>query len=125
MKVKYLSAPDVFSCRYTDRLADAARVLAGAGVGALAVLDNAGHLLAVISERDLVRAMAEGADPAAARVADYANYCSYRASDEEDSAVVGRRMRDAGLRHLPVVDSVGEPVGMVAMRDLLAVESWA
>jgi CBS domain-containing protein len=124
MKVKYLCLTHAFSCRCSDRLADAARVLAGAGVGALAVLDRDGHLLAMISERDLVRAMAEGVDPDKARVADYATYGSSRATLEEDSSAVGRRMRDAGLRHLPVVDSAGELVGMVSMPDLVALETW-
>jgi CBS domain-containing protein len=99
-------------------------VLAGAGVGALAVLDCDGHLLAIVSERDLVRAMAEGVDPAEVRVADYATYGSSRATLDEDSSAVGRRMRDAGIRHLPVVDSAGELVGMVSMPDLVALETW-
>jgi CBS domain-containing protein len=30
-----------------------------------------------------------------------------------------------GVRHLPVTSSDGQLIGMVSMRDLLAVEAWA
>ena len=30
-----------------------------------------------------------------------------------------------GVRHLPVTNSDGQLIGMVSMRDLLAVEAWA
>jgi CBS domain-containing protein len=43
---------------------------------------------------------------------------------DEDSAEVGAHMLDAGIRHMPVV-SEGRLVGMVSMRDLLAVHTWA
>jgi CBS domain-containing protein len=38
--------------------------------------------------------------------------------------MVAHRMLDAGLRHMPVVRD-GQAVGVVSMRDLLAVEVWA
>lgn len=124
MKVEYLYVPDVLSCRPGDPLLDAARRMTAAGVGALAVLDEDGALLAIISERDLARALAEKADPAAADVADYARYHVCVATVDEDSSLVGRRMLDSGIRHLPVLDS-GRLVGMVSMRDVLAVQTWA
>jgi signal-transduction protein with cAMP-binding, CBS, and nucleotidyltransferase domain len=32
-------------------------------------------------------------------------------------------MLEAGVRHLPVVED-GAPIGMISMRDLLALETW-
>lgn len=124
MKVEYLYVPDVLSCRLSDRLIEVARVLGTADVGALAVLDDRGALAAIVSERDLVRAQADKADPAVTPVSEYATATVCVAQTGEDSSAVGRRMLDAGIRHLPVLD--GERlVGMVSMRDLLAVHTWA
>jgi len=37
---------------------------------------------------------------------------------------VARRMLDLGVRHLPVTAGDDQLIGMVSMRDLLAVEAW-
>ena len=124
MKIAYLYTPNVVSCRTADTLADAARTLNCAAVGALPVVHEDGRLAGIISERDLVRAVAQQRDPAVTTVDAYASLSVVVAEPDDDSWVVGRRMLDAGIRHLPVVAD-GQPVGMVSMRDLLAVETWA
>ncbi|NDU71469.1 CBS domain-containing protein [Actinomadura sp. DSM 109109] len=43
---------------------------------------------------------------------------------DEDARDVARRLLDSGIRHLPV-DDHGRLVGMVSMRDLPALETWA
>jgi CBS domain-containing protein len=43
---------------------------------------------------------------------------------DDDLASAARRMLDLGIRHLPVTAGKSELVGMVSMRDLLAVEAW-
>lgn len=124
MKIEYLYQPDVVKCSPSDTLAHAAHLLARAGIGALAVVDEAGSLVGLLSERDLVRAMTEQLEPGAALARSYASLAVEVAGQHEDSWTVGRRMLDAGIRHLPVV-SDGQLVGMVSMRDVLAVETWA
>jgi CBS domain-containing protein len=44
---------------------------------------------------------------------------------EQDARAVVQRMLVLGVRHLPVTSSDGQLIGMVSMRDLLAVEAWA
>jgi CBS domain-containing protein len=124
MKIEYLYQPDVVRCRPTDTLADAAHRMVCAGVGALPVVRDDGTLVGILSERDLVRALTEQLEAGAAPVRSYATRAVQVAEPHEDSWTVGRRMLDAGIRHLPVVrdDAL---VGMVSMRDVLAVETWA
>lgn len=124
MKIRSLYVPDVHSCHLHDRLSDAARKMQEEKVGALAAVDDHGALVAIISERDLARALADRVDADTVDVAAYATNAVALASVEEDSSRVGRRMLDAGIRHLPVIDD-GRLVGMVSMRDLLALHSWA
>jgi CBS domain-containing protein len=77
----------------------------------------------MISERDVVRAVAEHTDLTRAAAGSFASRHVQTASLSEDSAEVARRMLEAGVRHLPVVED-GAPIGMISMRDLLALETW-
>ncbi|MGH3389592.1 MAG: CBS domain-containing protein [Actinomadura sp.] len=115
----------ILGCRADLRLPDVARQMVEHHVGALAVLAADDRVVGIITERDLVAALAEPGDPAEMSAAAYAAAEVRTAGLEEDSREVARRMLDAGIRHLPVVDNAGRPVGMVSMRDLLALETWA
>ncbi len=123
MKIADVYVPDVRACSHLASLPEAARQMADAEVGALAVVDEALSLMGIISERDLVLAMADEDDPATVKVGEYTTSEVETARLDEESGAVGRRMLDAGIRHLPVVDH-DQVVGMLSMRDLLAVEAW-
>ncbi|GAA4077373.1 CBS domain-containing protein [Actinomadura miaoliensis] len=123
MLISNVYRPMIFSCQGTQRLADVARQMVEHKVGALAVLDGE-RLAGIITERDLVTALATSADPASQTAAAYTSTKIRTAALDEDSRDVARRMLDAGIRHLPV-DDQGRLVGMVSMRDLLALETWA
>lgn len=99
-------------------LRKAAGVLRETNVGTLAVVAGP-EIGGILSERDVTRALADGADPDEVWVADVM-------SEEPRYVTAGDRVhtaRDvmlaAGVRHLPVVEE-GELVGIVSMRDLLA-----
>src|SRR6195256_2080168 len=85
-----------------------------------------GDLLSVnpetaIAERDLVRAIADGVDPQQAR-ADLVMTADPATVDaDEDVAVVAVKMMRLGVRHLPVVNKAGKPVGLVSARNLVAI----
>jgi len=104
-------------------LSDAARALRSANVGALAVMDDLGGaddatIAGILSERDVVDAVASGLDLAATPVRD-AMSCDPRYLTVNDHVVTAVEvMLDAGVRHLPVLEE-GELVGIISMRDLL------
>ncbi|MBB6174886.1 CBS domain-containing protein [Nocardiopsis mwathae] len=122
MIISNVYRPTVLGCQADDRLTEVARRMAEEQVGALAVFDGA-YVVGIITERDLVRAMATAHAPADESAAAYASTRVETAGLNEDSQRVARRMLDAGIRHLPVVDDE-RMVGMVSMRDLLALEAW-
>lgn len=122
MRVGNIYRPAVFGCWEDERLPDVARRMVEKGVGALAVLDG-NQVTGLVTERDLVRALAEVPDPSTVKVAEYASTDVEMADVEEDSRDVAERMLEKGIRHMPVTDR-GEMIGMVSMRDLLAVETW-
>jgi CBS domain-containing protein len=85
----------------------------------LVVVTGQGRLLGVVSERDIVRALADDADPDDDRAEDVMAIEVVSAHpDTTITAAVGL-MVEGGIRHLPVVED-GRVVGVVSMRDLAA-----
>ena len=106
--------------RPQTKLAEVAREMRQEDIDSVAVMDD-GRLLGIITERDLVRAIADGVDPkhATANVVMSANPATV--GTEEDISVVALKMMRLGIRHLPVVDAMGKPVGLLSARNLVAV----
>lgn len=102
-------------------LHDAADAMAAASVGALVLSEGRGSAAGIVSERDLVRALAERRDPATTRTRDIASttlvWCDARATLAE-VAEVAEEMMDRYVRHVLVEDR-GRLVGIVSARDVL------
>lgn len=100
-------------------VADVARALVAGDVGAIVVGDDE-RPTALVSERDVVRLVAAGKDPASVRALDVAStqlvWCDADATVDE----VAVRMMDRYIRHI-LVERDGELVGIVSARDLLGV----
>ncbi|MDE3205187.1 MAG: CBS domain-containing protein [Acidobacteriota bacterium] len=101
-------------------LAEAGRVLVEAEVGLVVVGEPGGRPTGVVSERDIVRAVAEGRDPGTTRVGDVAHtdlaWCDATATVAE----VADEMMNHWVRHL-LVEEEGRFLGVVSARDLLGV----
>jgi CBS domain-containing protein len=110
-----IMARDVLSVEPTTSVLDAARRMHERRVGAVVVLDGR-RLAGILTERDILRAVAEGRVDGS--VADSMTHSpdTIDAGDEAGHAAV--LMIHGGFRHLPVVD--GENVvGMISIRDLV------
>jgi CBS domain-containing protein len=100
-------------------LEHAAKELNSRGVGALVVLDAAGGLVGVLSERDIVREVAaRGAGCLADRVGSAMSREVITAEPSETIDEGLSRMTDRRVRHLPVL-SAGKLVGIISIGDLV------
>jgi CBS domain-containing protein len=108
--------PMVLSIDPSVTLRQAARALSAADVGTLAIMDGP-ELAGIVSERDIVRALAEGADPEAVAVADVMSPDPRYLTLGDSATGALEIMLHAKVRHLPVVDE-GELVGILSIRDL-------
>jgi CBS domain-containing protein len=109
----------VVSVRPTDSIAEVTRVLAAKKIGAVLVLDAARQILGIVSERDIIREMAErGAGTlqitAAQVMTQHLQMASPRTTVDEAMSL----MTDGRFRHLPVIDH-GELVGIVSIGDIV------
>ncbi len=99
-------------------LAEAARLLRDARVGALLV-SGQGKYIGVLSETDLVRkAMAEGLDPTQERVRRVMSSPVISIEIERSAHEASDLMAEKGIRHL-VITQDGQVVGILSVRDLL------
>ncbi len=111
---------DIVSVQPTASVLEAARLMNDRSVGGLLVVDEAGALLGIFTERDILRrVVAAGLPPESTKVADVFTRdvvtCVPETSVDECGAIMsGRR-----VRHLPVVDTRGLH-GVVTIGDLLA-----
>ena len=120
MKIAWIYWPEVLSTDVWDSLADAASRMQFYEVGSLVVFDQR-EFVGIITERDLVRAMSDGAVAESVPVRRYVTEDPSVVGCDADADQAVRMMLELGVRHLPVVDGT-RVVGMVSVRDLLAQE---
>ena len=98
---------------------EAAEALVANGVGVVVIGDER-RPAALISERDISRAVAAGRDFAATPAAEVASTNLVWCAADTTVAQAALRMTDKHIRHL-VVEEAGALVGIVSARDLLGV----
>jgi CBS domain-containing protein len=112
-----LTRPGLPAVAPDDHLADAARRMRHERVGAVAVMVS-GRLIGIITERDLMRAVADGVDPERALASERMTPNPSTIDRDELATTAAERMIGLGVRHLPVIDD-GRVVGVISARDLL------
>jgi CBS domain-containing protein len=123
MKIEELGSPlDVVAASH-EVLTDAASRMRFNDVGCVPVLER-GELVGILTERDLARALADGADPHTATVADYMTPDPIAIDSQTDVRDAARIMIDSGVRHLPLVER-GRLLGVMSMRDIVAELLWS
>src|SRR5487761_1870065 len=97
-------------------LLDTARRMRDRNVGA-AIVQSEEESPAIITERDILRAVAEGADLSTTAVEAYMTSAPVCATTSWDVVEAAKIMRRGGFRHLIVLDD-GSAIGMLSIRDL-------
>jgi CBS domain-containing protein len=103
-----------------DTLGEAAERMAEDGVGSAVVLDS-GRLIGILTERDLLGAVAGRVHTSEARVREWMTTDPVTASEDMSVDEAIRTMLERGFRHLPVVEG-GRTVGIVSLRECMRAE---
>jgi CBS domain-containing protein len=123
MKVRDVYRPEVITAEPTEDLVEVASRMRFHEVGALPVFEH-GAMHGIITERDVVGAVADGVDPSTTMVLGYMTPNPVTVSPETELSEAAASMLELGARHLPVVE-LGAVVGMISARDVLIDEAWS
>jgi CBS domain-containing protein len=107
----------VVSVAPEDTLGEAAERMAEDGVGSAVVLDS-GRLIGILTERDLLRAVAGRVHTSEARVREWMTVDPMTATEATSADEAMRTMLEHGFRHLPVIEE-GRTIGVVSLRELM------
>ena len=98
---------------------EVAATLRREGIGAALVRDRDGALLGIVSERDIVRSIAEeGPESLNKSAADLMSRSVVTCGPENSTADLIEKMLAEQIRHLPVYDD-GELVGIISISDVV------
>lgn len=100
-------------------VAEAAATLHEQGIGSIGVIDD-GELVGIITERDVVRAVAARTDLDEALIRDWMTPDPDWLTPDVNVSAAAEWLLATGYRHLPVVDE-GTLIGIVSIKDIL----WA
>jgi CBS domain-containing protein len=117
--VREIMSTELVTVDPSANMIDAARAMWGARAGSVLVL-RAGMLVGILTERDILQALASSASADLARTSAVTNWMSQDPVTIEPDTLVAEALNQmlfGGFRHLPVIDR-GTVVGMVSMRDL-------
>jgi CBS domain-containing protein len=110
---------DVVTIEPNATIADAARLLAERRIGAVVILGADHRIVGILSERDIVRALAEsGRDALDRPVSEAMTRKVSTCHERETISAIMERMTVGKFRHIPVVDQ-GRLVGIVSIGDVV------
>ncbi len=125
MLLKDICTMEAVCCGRRSRALEAARLMRQHHVGDLIVVDDPEEErtpIGIVTDRDLVlEVLGNGLDPATTEVGSLLHRTLVIANESEDTAQVIDRMREHGVRRMPVVSNQGGVVGIVTLDDLLRV----
>src|SRR5919109_4640497 len=117
-QVRDVMTPDPACVSTSDTADKAAQLMRDRDVGSIVVTENGGSVAGIVTDRDIVvRAVADGKNPAEVPVSEVASSDPTTLSADESIGDAVQRMRDQNVRRLPVVDG-DKPVGIVSLGDL-------
>ena len=119
MNVSQLMNQNVAACRPSSTLDEAARLMWDRDVGALPVVDDAGVVVGMITDRDICMAAFTQGQPLYGIAVATAMSREVFSCGADDTLIAAEEiMRTHQVRRLPIVDQGGHLVGVLSLNDL-------
>jgi CBS domain-containing protein len=119
MKILELMTGSLKTCRATDMLDHAAKLMWDFDIGVVPVIDEVGQIVGIVTDRDLCMAAYTQRQPlhcVAVSVAMTKHVVTCRPNHAD--ADVAKLMARHKVRRIPVVDEAKRPIGIVSLTDL-------
>lgn len=111
---------DVVSLSGDANMLEASVLLAAKRIGAVLITDPAGKIAGILSERDVVRALAsESVRALAAPVTHYMTRAVAACAEFDTVEKLMAMMTEGRFRHMPVLDGEGKLTGLVSIGDVV------
>ncbi len=118
MSLSGLMKTPVQTIAATAKIAEAAHLMMKHSVGALVIVEGA-KPVGMVTDRDLVRMIAEGLDANQASLDALVRPPLVTASVDDDLSAITEKMHNAGVRRLPVLAADGSLAGVVSLDDIV------
>ncbi len=109
---------DIITIRPDQTIREALVLLHQHNIGVLVILDEAGSLSGILSERDIVRFAIEDENLFARPVSDVMTKQVITGLPQDEIAQVIHTMTERRFRHLPIVDE-GKLIGIISIGDII------
>lgn len=119
MKISEIMTKAAVTDSADDTLAEAAARMWNSQTGSLLVMDGE-HLVGIVTERDLLRAVAHNQDATKVPLKDVMRTDVITCGPQTTLKEAAKLMATRWIRHIPVVEN-GKVVGIVSQRDLTGV----
>lgn len=124
MKVRHILATkkgNLITIQAAEPVRRAVALLVEHRIGALIVVDEAGRLVGILSERDIMRAAAGDEQLFGRPVEGIMTRDVVVGLQQDDVIAVAHTMLEKRFRHLPIVDE-GELIGIISIGDVLKIQ---
>jgi CBS domain-containing protein len=119
MKIARLMTTDVKTCRDSDTLDAAVRLMWDCDIGSVPVVDHTGQIIGIVTDRDACMAAYTQAQPlhvlpVTLAMSKHVVTCRFDDSNVSVAALMAKHK----IRRLPVVDDANKPIGVISLSDL-------
>ncbi len=119
MQVKDVMTTSPGTCSVSDMANEAARIMWDRDCGSVPVIDAAGHVVGIVTDRDIcMAAYFQGRPLSAIPLANIMTREVCTCTEQEDLTEAERLMRARRVRRLPVTNDKGSISGIVSLSDL-------
>jgi CBS domain-containing protein len=120
MKIKDIMTSGIIEISSDSSVKTVAEVMKKNDVGAVPIQEE-GVLRGMLTDRDIViRAVAEGRDPASTSVSDIMTSKVFTCFDDQDVSDVAAMMKQQKIRRIVVLNHDKQPIGIVSLGDIAA-----
>lgn len=118
LRVSDIMTRDVVTVNESTTLSTIAALMYEKGVGSVVVVDNENKPIGIVTERDIVYAVAKNLRRDAPAWS-FMTENPVVVKDTDLITVAMEKMRELNIRHLPVVNEEGKLVGIISFRDIV------
>ncbi len=118
MRARDIMTRDPQCCRREDTARRAAEVMRDTDCGVVPVIDDAGRIVGIVTDRDLaIRAIAAGMS-ADTEISELMTPSPMTSTADDDLRDVERKMAEFQIRRIPIVDAGGRCLGIISQADI-------